>query len=224
MQIHPDLLFIDTDLTMPMGIQLPVRSVVVKTSQGGVFISPGPTVIDNKENISAFTNIKFIVAPNLFHHLNIKKAFHSFPQAELWGVKGFEKKREDIKWTHYFDIDNWPLQEELMAIYVQGAPKVNEVVFLHKKSKSLIVSDLCFNLQKTRGLAGWIVFNLFGTYKKFAVSRFIMKFIEDRAAFKKSVEQILEWDFDKIIVSHGEVVTENAKEQFVAGLKARKLI
>jgi hypothetical protein len=34
---------------------------------------------------------------------------------------------------------------------------------------------------------------------------------KDKAAASKSLQQILEWDFDKIILAHGDLVEKDAK-------------
>ena len=34
----------------------------------------------------------------------------------------------------------------------------------------------------------------------------------DKNAARASLKKILQWDFDKIILSHGDIIEENAKE------------
>ncbi len=43
---------------------------------------------------------------------------------------------------------------------------------------------------------------------------------KDDAAFRAFIARVVEWDFDRIIVTHGEIITERAKETF-AGLMRR---
>ena len=38
--------------------------------------------------------------------------------------------------------------------------------------------------------------------------------IRDREATRRSVERIIEWDFDRILPGHGEIVESGAKEAF----------
>jgi hypothetical protein len=38
--------------------------------------------------------------------------------------------------------------------------------------------------------------------------------MKDRAAARASIERILEWDFDRIVISHGEVTERDGKRQF----------
>jgi flavorubredoxin len=43
-------------------------------------------------------------------------------------------------------------------------------------------------------------------------SRLVKLCVKDRAAVRESLEEILSWDFERVVVSHGEIITENAKE------------
>jgi hypothetical protein len=110
---------------------------------------------------------------------------------------------------------------ELSLIKLEGMPSYNEVVFLHHASKSLIVTDMCFNIRKPEGLGAKIIFGLFGTYDRFAVSRLFKMMIKDKAALKKSIDEVLSCDFDNIIVSHGENIIGGANEKLRAALAER---
>ena len=43
--------------------------------------------------------------------------------------------------------------------------------------------------------------------------------IEDVALFIMSLEQAMKWDFDRIIVSHGEIIETGGKEAFQQAFK-----
>lgn len=78
-------------------------------------------------------------------------------------------------------------------------------------------------MRASRGIGARIILELFGTFNKFAVSRFYSAFIKDRAEFQKSIERVLSHDFENIIVSHGENVIGNAKAVLKEALAQRGL-
>ena len=43
--------------------------------------------------------------------------------------------------------------------------------------------------------------------------------VNDRQRMRRSMERILDWDFDQIVVGHGAVVTEKGKEAFCAAFQ-----
>lgn len=209
-------------MMMPL-MRLPVTSVAVKTSRGVVLFAPGRDIAKQESMVSRFGRVTDIVAPNLFHHLSIHKAQQTFPQATLWGVPGVKTKRPDIEWNKSLSETSWTFSDEIKVLPVLGVPRVNEFVFFHLKTKTLVVTDLFFNMLHAKGLGAWIFFNMFGTYRRFAISKLYLKGVQDRAALIKSLRQISALDFKTIVMSHGEPVTENARELFQSAIKERGL-
>ena len=79
-------------LKMPL-VQLHVRTSLFHLQNGkSILLSPHPSL--TAEEFTRMGDVTDIVAPNLFHHLGIKKAVAALPQAKLWGVNGFELKRK----------------------------------------------------------------------------------------------------------------------------------
>ncbi len=44
--------------------------------------------------------------------------------------------------------------------------------------------------------------------------------VKDEAAFKASLQAILDWDFDRVIVGHGDVIESAGKEKLRKALAA----
>lgn len=214
------LVFLESIKKMPL-MELPVRSTYVGLPNAGILISPGSNL--TAEQLRTLPRVTDILAPNLLHSAGIPRAASVFPEAKIWGVPGLKKLKPSIQWTHDLSPQTWPYQEELAVIPLMGMPKVREVVFFHKRTKSLIVTDLCFNLMAVRGLGARIILGLFGTYRQFGVSRFFAKFIEDKVAFEDSVDQILSYDFQNIIVGHGDNLTNHGREHLLKALQQRGL-
>jgi len=204
-----ELTYFDSALKMPL-MSLPLRSTLITLSSNAkVMISPCPSMSD--ADIHAANGITDIVAPSCFHYLGAQKAKRAFPNATLWAAPGLAEKKPKLKWDRLLTPETWPYQDELEAISIQGMPKVNEVVFLHRASKTLIVSDLCFNMVDATGVGSWMILNLFGTYRKFGVSKFFLKFVADRPAFENSIKDLFTRDFDHLVMGHGNIVNGNAK-------------
>jgi hypothetical protein len=205
-------------LNMPL-VKLPLTTALISTSTGKILLSPHPFL--TLAEFQSMGNVTDIVAPNLFHHLGIKNAIATCPTAKLWGTNGFKEKITDIPWENFLDEKTWPHQPELAAIHLAGMPKLNEFVFFHQQSKTLFVTDLCFNMLDNPGFGGWLLYNLFGTYKRFAVSKVLIKFITDPVAFQKSLTTIFSYDFENIVVSHGWVIKGTGRAKLRAALQER---
>lgn len=215
------LSFIDSVVKMPL-MGLPVRTVVVQTTTGNIMISPGSQL--TAEQLQANGPITDLVAPNLYHSAGIPKAHIAHPQARVWGVQQLvnsKRRTQEIKWTHELSENSWIFHDELPVVAIDGMPSVREFVFIHKPSRSLIVTDLCFNMTDSKGFGAWLILNIFGTYRKFGVSSLFLKGVKDRSAFMNSLAKIFAHDFDNIIVSHGELVQGDAKATLRDALERR---
>jgi hypothetical protein len=206
-------------LSMPL-VKLPVTTSLIKLSnEKTILISPHPSL--TAEDFQSMGNVTDIVAPSLMHHLGIKNAVSALPQAKLWGALGLEQKRKDIAWSHFLDEKNWPYNNELVAIHLAGMPKMNEFAFFHKATKTLFVTDLCFNILDDAGLGGWLIYNIFGTYKRLAVNKLFLKGVSNQEAFKKSLSHLFSYDFEDIVVCHGAVVKGGGRAKLRAALQER---
>lgn len=215
-----DLVFYETELKMPL-MRLPVRSTLVSLATGKVLLSPGSKL--SVERLREMTGVTDIVGPSLFHCAGVPKAGAVHPAAKLWAAPGGRERKPKTNWSGELTKEVWPYQEELPFVVMDGMPEVAEAVFIHKKSRSLIVCDLCFNMRGIKGIGPRIILGLFGTYDRFGVSRFFARFIKDKSAFEKSLNVLFSHDFDNIIVGHGANVTGGGRELLLRGLAERGL-
>lgn len=215
------LTFLEAKIKIPL-TSLPIRTTVVRAGDRTVVISPGS--VFKREDYPANSVVTDVVAPNLVHHLGLRRAKELFPEANFWAAPGLEKKRSKFKFDMVFGKDKWPLEDQLPVVFVEGIPPVNEVVFYHKESRTLICTDLFFNLKDRKGFKEKILFKLLGTYNRFSVSRLVAISIKDREAFRKSIKLVLTWNFENIVMAHGDVLIGNGKNLAETALAERCLL
>lgn len=212
------LRFIEVELQMPL-MKLPVRTSLIELERARVLMSPASTLTEAQlRDVGEITDI---IAPNLLHAGGVKAAAAAHPRARLWGPAGIKEKVPELPWHGILGADAWPYEEELRHVALRGMPDFNESVFLHHRSKVLLVSDLVFNIEETRGIGPWLILHLFGTYRRLGVSRLFLRYVKDRAAFQESLERIAALEFAHIAPAHGRVVSEQGKEKLLAALRER---
>lgn len=216
-----ELIFIESKAKMPL-TELEVRTVVVPVGQKFVIISPGSAV--DPTQYQRDWDVEALVAPNLFHTAGLNKAHQAYPSAKIWGPPKSEKKQGLPKITNILGVDQWPYSETLEPVYLRGMPSVEEVVFIHKPTRSLIVADLCFNIGEAKDWGGKFIFKIFGTYNRFGTSRLFASAVKDKRAFAESVDILMAKDFDKIVICHGQNVMSQGKMKLAAALQERSLI
>jgi hypothetical protein len=205
------LLFLEDNLAMPL-MKMPLRCVAIKTNKGVVLVSPIKFSSDQLQQIVELGEVTAIVSPSLIHSLYMKKACKRFPKAEVWAPPGMREKFPQMKIDKILTLDAWPYQDQIDMQLISGVKKVTEVAFYLKELRTILVCDLAFNIQHPHGIGAYIFPRFLGTYKKFAISRLWNIFMKDKPLFTQAIQNILNWDFDQVIMAHGEVLTENGRE------------
>jgi hypothetical protein len=156
---------------------------------------------------------RWAVAPNRFHHLFVDRWAEAFADLELWVAPGLEKKRPDLAIDGIFGTSEAPAAwvDEIDYLLFEGYSFANEVAFCHRPSRTLVLTDLAFNFGQEAPRATRIVFSLLGAYGHFGPSILEHLLFRDRVAARRSMETILGWDFDRIIVSHGEILESDGQ-------------
>jgi len=102
---------------------------------------------------------------------------------------------------------------ELKVLKVGGMPRLQEHAVLHVPSRTLVLTDLVFNLDFPDGRSvPWPLRWISGLNTFPGTSRLVKLCVKDRAALPSLLTQMMAWDFDHGVVGHGEGITQNAKD------------
>lgn len=201
----------DHDFSL-LGANIGTRTSIVRLSDGGLFLhAPGPTRPGMADEIDRLGEVRFLVAPNDFHHLYIADHAKHWPAARMYGAPGLSAKRKDLNFAG--ELGEQPeaaWARDLDQIWIGGAPRVNEIAFLHRVSRTLLLVDLVFNVTPSNLFMG-LMMRINGSMG-LGTSRLMRFMLKDLRATRVSVEKIFEWDFDRVIMSHGEVVERDGRE------------
>ncbi len=169
--------------------------------------SPIPIDDSRASEIAALGEVRHIVAPNGWHDSFAAAAKQRYPRATLWASPALRNAKIPLPVDAWLDESEPPWSGELRPLKIEGAPKAEEVVFLHAPSRTLILTDLLFQIRYPVNLLTKLVLYLSGTNGgKLAQSRLWRSVTKDRSAAGRSVERMLEWDFDRVVLAHGDFV------------------
>jgi hypothetical protein len=93
---------------------------------------------------------------------------------------------------------------------------MSEVVFFHRPSRTLLLTDLAFNVAADKTAGARVFYWLVGAAGRVGPHRLVRLMIRDPAAARGSVARILEWDFDRVIVTHGDVLEHSGRQHVAA--------
>jgi hypothetical protein len=208
------------DLMMNGIVHFPGRMTVVRLADGGLWLcSPIPIDDALAAELAALGPVAHIVAPNRLHHLHLPGAIERYPKATVWAAPGLPEKRKDVSFHGVLDDEaSPPWSDELPHVFLAGSPWMNEVVFLHRASRSLVITDLMFNLHHVRGWFTRLVLRMVRAYRRPGQSRLVRVTTKDRDAFATSLRRMLAWDIDRIVLAHGEIVADDPKGTLAGAL------
>ncbi len=191
-----------------LGATLGTRMTVVKIDDAVWLHSAIPIDDALADEIAAIGPVRWIVAPNLWHHLHVEAARARYPDAALFIASGLEQKNRRLHDGEALTSVAPPAwNDALRPIPIAGIPKMNEHVFVHAESKTLISSDLFFNIAKPDG---WWSKTLMWMMRMSGPPRHSMFFkscVKDPAATAASFAELTRQPIDKIIIAHGDLVT-----------------
>lgn len=204
-----DGLWHDThDLSMSGGIQFRTRSTLVRLGDNTLWMhSPIPIDDERAETIAALGEVSHIVAPNGFHDSFACAAKQRYPHAQLWASPALKDAKSRLLSDAYLGDGHPSWAGELETLLIEGSPQFSEFVFFHHASKTVITTDLLFQICYPVNLRTKAVLWMAGASGgRLAQSRLWRPATRDRAAAGRSVRQMLRWDFERLVLAHGDFV------------------
>ena len=197
-----------------LGAEIGTRMTVIRLADGSLFVH-SPVHLDDevRATLDRIGPVRHVVAPNRYHHLYAADYSQSYREAKLYAAPGLETKRSDL----HFDAilsDEAPeaWRGQIDQLVFLGFPPLNETVFFHRPSRTVLFTDLLFNLTHTDSAWTRVVMTLDGGFGRPAVARTFRLLMRMRKqTVMDSVARILKWDFDRMTLTHGEVVECGAK-------------
>lgn len=203
------------------GFLLEIRMTVIRKPEGGLILHSPIEISDAlADELDAIGPVADILAPSRMHHTFVFGAERRWPDATLWGAPGLPDKRTDLLFDAILGDDTpaelgGAIETRLFA----GCPLASEVVCFHPRSRTLIVTDLVFNIQRSDSALSQAYLRASGAWQTLAQTPLMRAVIRDRAAARHSLEGMFAWDFDRLIMSHGEIVERDAKRELARALR-----
>lgn len=199
------------------GMDIRSRVTVVRLSDGTLLVhSPCEMDAEDIAYIGNLGPVSCIVAPGSYHFSFVESAQKAFPEAETWICPGVERKKPDIAFDWMLgDRPDPRWEKDIDQVLVRGNRMISEVAFFHRKSRTLILVDMIENVTDSTPGVCWqlkfwwkVVFRMWNRPKPAPEYQMGWK---DKSAAATSLRRILAWDFERIIISHGDLIEKNAK-------------
>ena len=208
-------------LTMS-GVRLPLpfttRMTVVQLKNGDLFLH-SPIAFDAglAGRLRSMGTIRHLISPNQFHYAHIGEWSPAFPDAVTWASPGARRRARargiDVEFKRDLGPDapqEW--RDEIDQTAIPGGI-FGEIVFFHKVSKTLILTDTIINIELEKMSQPWRLATwLTGMYYPRGQIFFGMRLplLLQRKKSRAAIERVLAWQPERIILSHGHCFESNA--------------
>ncbi|CAM3144114.1 DUF4336 domain-containing protein [Vibrio mytili] len=198
-----------------LGLPFSTRMTVVRLSSGDLWVhSPIKLSESITEQVNSLGRVKYLIAPNHLHHLFLAEWMTAYPDAEAYGTNEVMKKRRDITFDGSLNGSHgYPWGSDIEQELFSGSPLMEECVFFHNRSSTLIVTDLVENFSGQD-------FNYWQRFVAKGVGILApngktpldwrLSFMFGKEDARKHLSRLLSWNPQILIMAHGEIVNENA--------------
>lgn len=208
------------------GLSVGTRMTIVRLTNGEVVVI-SPIFINEilLAQIQDIGRVRYIISPNLYHYRFAAQCKLMYPSAELWVASGLEVKRaemdidflmRDREGTIFKEVD-YLLFDGFRTFGLTGASPLNEYVFFHRQSQTLILTDTAFYFDESFSSITQLIARTLGSYNQLRPTWLEKLATQSSEKVKYSVKQVLEWDFKRVVMAHGSIVETDAKQQFKEG-------
>jgi hypothetical protein len=169
--------------------------------------------------VAALGEVGHLYAPNTFHHAWIGQWAGAHPRAVVHGPAALRRKRSDLTIGRAHDApDAGVIDDAVLEVHVDGF-RMEETLLLHRRSDSLIVTDLFHNIGTPPERWTKVYATAMGFYGRVALSRAIRwTAFRDARAARRSVDEVLAQPFSRIVVGHGAPIVDDAKVSMAEAL------
>ena len=200
------------------GFPYPTRATVVRLKNGNLWVHSPTRLTDAlRAEVDALGEVRHLVAPNPYHFAYMADWQAAWPKAKSWAAPGVVERAAKVGLRLSFDRElrageaEGPWAGQLDQRIVKGSARFHEAVFFHHASCSLILTDLITAIETAklpthhRPLV-WIKGIDDSDGKTPPGIRWMFR---DKRAMADSVEEMIGWAPERIILAHGRCYDKN---------------
>lgn len=203
-------------------IPFPSRMTIVRLADGDLWLhSPTAPTEVLRQRVESLGRVAHLVSPNKIHYAHIAAWKAAYPEAKAWASPGVRERAVSQGLAVSFDAElgdtsppDWGA--ELEQLVFRGSRFMDEVVFLHRASRTLVLADLIENFEADHVRPGlrWLL-GLAGSLHpdgKAPVDLRLM-YLGRKDVARACLARMLEWQPERVVLSHGRCYLERGTEE-----------
>jgi len=215
--VVPDSIWVTERPVWFSGVRLRSRTTVVRLADDALWVhSPCAPTDDVCAALDALGDVRWIVVPNRFHHLEAPATAARYPDALVVGPKSAQSRNPQLRLAAGTDDDAYVSSTpELTSIQLRGVPFLDETVFFHAASGSLIAADLLICACAHDHWSWRFAARIWGRYEKNKTPPDVRWSTRASTAAAESIAQMRALPLQRILVAHADPIADRPAEQLV---------
>lgn len=208
---------IQRKIRLPGGIQIPGHTTIVRLASGGLLVhSPFELDPAMRRDLDGLGRVAHLVAPSTFHYLYLDENRAAFPDASVHLVPGLRERRPAVGAGNVLGDATPAGWEGQIEHAVLGPTRgAAEAVFFDRATRTLVLTDLAFHMRSATNAVDRLYWKMSGVWQRFGPTLLLANvLLREPDLVRPFLARVLAWDFDRIVVSHGDVVARDGHAIF----------
>jgi hypothetical protein len=200
----PAIRFGALGLTVPF----PTRMTVIRLGRDLFLHSPTEAAPELRSAIDRLGRVAWIVAPNRLHYWWVPDWHMAYPQAGVYLAPRIAEQaggRIAFPGSALEARAGYPWDDAISTLPIAGR-FMTEVVFFHRASRTLVLTDLIENFEAEKLASPWLrwLIRFGGVLAPDGQMPRDMRLTYSKPMLRAAVETMLGWDPERVIIAHGK--------------------
>lgn len=210
----------------PAKMPFPTRMTLVRSAGGELFVhSPTALTPPLRAEVEALGRPRWIIGPNRLHYWWVGDWLAAFPDAEAYLAPKIPRQggvRIDYPHRKLAGADGYPWDAEIATQPVPGR-FMTEYAFLHRASRTLLLTDLIENFEPHKLPSPWLRLLTWigGVRDPDGQTPRDLRLTFDRQApaFQAAIRALLAWAPERVILAHGRWYAQDGAAELRRALR-----
>ena len=215
--VVPDAIWVSERPVWFGGVRLRARSTVLRLEDGGLLVHSAPEPTEAFcAALGALGELRWIVVPNCFHHLGARATAARFASAKVVGPPSATARNPQLQLHMGLGDDAFlGAVKELDAIPLDGCPFLDETVFFHRPTGSLIGADVVISACARDHWSWRWAARLTGCYDRVRTPPDVRAKTTPNDAAARSIDRMAALPMKRLLVAHADAIEDRPSEKLL---------
>ncbi len=211
-----------------MRVPFPTRMVIARLRGGELWVwSPTELTNELRARVDALGTVRHLISPSRLHYTHIATWQRAYEGSIAWASPGVRERAASHGNEVHFDRDLGDVAEsdwegEIDQLIFRGSRTIEEVVFFHRSSRTLVLADLIENFERKKlGLTWRLMATLGGVLDPDgkAPIDFRATFAGHKDVARACLQRMQAWQPERIVMAHGRWYDKDGGEELARAFR-----